>query len=305
MIVSLKIIYHKIKYGIIWCLEEIRYTKLVSRIIKDKSCLYISCLGGIGDTVFLLSLLNEFKRQRKVSRIKFITKFNHKPIFQMYEIKKKDIIAISDDDALILRRKKHKRISNYLYGHPDLEILYPEEILLMPGITLLDLYKVSVLHIDINSQIKRIALRKMGKGLKSNMIILAPYCVSTPGLKIEFWEKLVETIRTDFPDYDIYTNVKDETELAIKKTMTLKADLKQLCNIATNCRLFITVRSGICDLLAMCGIDMVILYPNEMINATYQKYNLRDMGLCEKNREFVIDSEKEQEFIINKIEKLL
>ena len=296
-------IYNKLQIYKSYITDNRRFRLVMSKIMTDNECIYISCLGGIGDTVFLLSFIEEFKNQKGVKKVKFLIRRNHKDILKMFGISDKDIIILTEKNALLLRRKKDVRLDNYIYGHPDLEILNPEELLVLDGITLMDLYRVCVLHIDANSSLKKISIDFIEKNAKANMIILAPYCVSTPKVENIFWEKLVREIKRKNSGYMLYTNVKNGKEKKIKGTSEIHTDLKNLCCLAGRCKMFISVRSGLCDLLAMCGICLTVIYPDEKNNSTYIKYNLRDMGFVENISEFIVGSKEEN--IIDTIVEVL
>lgn len=255
--------------------------------MTNKDFQYVSCLGGIGDTVYLLSLLNAYKKQMNVTNVRFFIRINHEPILKMYQIDPKNIIIVDENKALLMQKMKYKKIHNYIYGHPIREVLFPENLLDLQGVTLLDLYKTCVFHIDVASKVEKPIPSYNILDKNNKCFIIAPSCVSTPPIGIIFWERLVEILRVEFPDHEIYTNVKDDNELVVKGTEALCTDLEELCYLAANSCCFISVRSGICDLLAMLGVNMIVLYPEE--SSVYKKYNFKEFHLFNDIDEYIVD----------------
>ena len=87
------------------------------------------------------------------------------------------------------------------------------------------------------------------------------------------WEELADLLMA--LGFTVFTNVKGPEELPIKKTIGLCADLGTMAAICENCRLVISLRSGICDVLAFTETNLVV------VNLT--EYHLSEWSLKAAN----------------------
>lgn len=104
-----------------------------------------------------------------------------------------------------------------------------------------------------------------------NTIIVMPHESSARRLPLSFWEELCRELSKN---YTVYTNTKDETETPIKGTSAVSESLKDMTNICEQCFAVISIRTGMCDLLAFTKANLIVLNTeSEQITA----WNLKEV----------------------------
>lgn len=257
----------------------------------DHDTLHIVCPYGIGDTLYVASLAESLKTVRSINKICLIIKRAHNQIPDWFDAVDEKIVSDEMVNALNIFSIAFGtwELKNYLYGHFHKDtngFLFPEygacEVKNM-----IYRYKKLVLHLPTDCLLeepkivpdemlfeKLMTEYKIGK----HSIILMPYANSTSLVSNEFWEVLTN-ILVDL-GYVVFTNVKDLEELPIQGTIGLCADLATMAAICENCRLVISLRSGICDVLAFTETNLFVInlteyYLNEWnLKAVTDKRNI-------------------------------
>lgn len=141
-------------------------------------------------------------------------------------------------------------------------------------------------------------------GLKSpfhkESIILSPYANSLPNFPISFWEQIAEGLQER--GYNVYTNSGSELEPVIKNTEKLFLPIREMIEMMNQVKAFISIRNGLCDVLAECGCQKIILYPEKGMEqgTVLDCYSLNGMGLCDDAEEIVY-TEGNEKMVLEKI----
>lgn len=241
----------------------------------NKSTCYVVCPYGIGDTLYVAALMGSYKRQNPgIRRVCMIVKKEHAQIPDWFDAVDEKIVSdvmVNDLNVFSVSTGTWK-LKNYLYGHfrkePDWR-LFPEfgncEIKNM-----VYRYKKLVLQLSASCAMEepkivpdpelQMALMEEYE-IGERTIILMPYANSTMLMERGFWERMVEILIE--LGYQVITNVKGDDELPIKGTRGLCADIATTAALCEFCRLVISLRSGLCDVLAFTEAKLVVLNNRE------------------------------------------
>ena len=238
--------------------------------LRRETC-YIACPYGIGDTLYAAAFVSSLKKYRINGRkVCLIVKKHHSQIPDWF--KAVDEKIVSDEMVRDLHMYSVAagiwELKNYLYGHfrknTDLS-LFPEyedcEVKNM-----IYRYKKLVFHLPPEAALEepRIvpresfveeAVREYGIGEKT--IILMPYAQSAGMMAEVFWELAAELLMK--MGYQVITNVNGEGELPVKGTRAISADLASMAALCEMSRLVISLRSGLCDVLAFTNTNLAVL----------------------------------------------
>lgn len=272
-------------------------------IKKDKNIQYFFCPSGIGDTLYVLSYMKEYRKKFPNKKIVFIVKGAHKFLVDMYsEYVDETIIPSKFYFKLIEQYLKENSRSNdrIIYAHPFKIIYDPCKILGIKDICLLDLYKV-LLEIPIKSKYctpninleKKLNIKKENN-ISDNSILLCPYCVSIPMIDKEIWEDVAKEYISK--GYKVFTNVKDESEEAIKGTVPISLKLDDFSSIVEEFKHIYAIRSGLCDLISFFNVDLTILYPIDQKTGesnSFIQYNFKNIGIRDNINEVIVKGNKE------------
>ncbi len=120
------------------------------------------------------------------------------------------------------------------------------------------------------------------KGLsKGKTIIVAPYANSVEELPIQFWEELVK--RLIKMGYYVFTNVSGNQK-AIKGSKSIKIPLSQLGNYLEFAGYFISLRSGLCDIVGHSICKQIVIFRDRKIEPQSSQiayYNLHPGKISE------------------------
>ena len=119
----------------------------------------------------------------------------------------------------------------------------------------------------------------------------------------KFWELLADRLKQK--GYDVCTNVGAIDGEAIQGTIPVFVDIIDMQQFVEKAGVFISLRSGLCDIVGNANCQKIILYHFGFISEEGVKelkglYSLKKMGFGGKLDEYVIDKENETE-IMDKI----
>lgn len=289
--------------------------RILNKWKNDNLTIYIVCPFGIGDTLFIASLIRAYKEHFGIARVILIVKNSQADLPDFFESIDGKIVS----NKLVNRFMRYSRTwrrfkeENYQYGHFILDNAWPEpgRLLGIGNVNLIDIYKRCVLKIPLNTKLEfpKISvgitrMKELEKKYDKNekVVLLMPYAVTLERLPMEFWEMMVQYYRK--MSYRVYTNVKDETEIVIKGSESVCLSLKELFVVCDtfgwNC---IALRSGICDLLGYSSSRLVTIHNNEDVKTAWNMCNLQlpnpnMVDLCWDQKKTVVDN---FEMIIKKI----
>lgn len=272
-------------------------------IKKDNDVQYFFCPSGIGDTLYVLAYMKEYRKAFPNKKIVFVVKEAHKFLVDMYPEDVDETIVVSRFYFKLVEQylKEHlKNEEKIIYAHP-LKIIYdPCKILGVRDICLLDLYKV-LLDIPINSEyckptinFKKTSDLKRQNAINHNSILLCPYCVSIPMIDKKIWEDIAKEY-TD-KGYKVFTNIKDESEEAINGTVPISLELNDFCSIIEEFKYVYAIRSGLCDLMSFFNVDLTVLYPVDKQtgdSSSFNQYNFKNIGIRNDIHEIIVKGKKD------------
>ena len=236
----------------------------------EHDTLYIVCPYGIGDTLYVAALAESLKKTRFINKICLIVKKNHSQIPDWFDAIDDKIVSDEIVNALNVFSVYLGiwELKNYLYGHfrKNTDGSISPEYRSCEVKNMIYRYKKLVLHLPAECLLeepkivpdemlfeKLMTEHKIGR----QSIILMPYANSTPLIADFFWETLTSLLKD--LGYTVFTNIKDSVELPVQGTIGLCADLATMAAICENCRLVISLRSGICDVLAFTETNLFII----------------------------------------------
>lgn len=244
----------------------------------EENRLYILCPYGIGDTLFVASLVKSYKIYYNEQReVYLIVKENQRMIADWFSDIDGKIVSSSLADALNTYCIANQlwRSANFIYGHFRKDI-YGGPCRNLENKDPFSLYKRNIFDLpmecsyevpDIKNEIK-----ESPYAIGRNDIILMPYAASVALIPKVFWETLAEFLRKN--GYGLYTNVKDDTEQPIKGTALLTGDLDCLIALCKRSYAVISLRSGICDVLAFTSTRLFVIDTDEYY---YRNWNVAQL----------------------------
>ena len=192
-------------------------TFYLSKMANHPNCEYFVCPYGIGDTLFLASLMKEYKKYHHVKKVCFIVKPNHRDLPRMFSAI--DETIVSDRQVKILQifaiSLRRFRFGNLRYGHFILKFGWPEPGLMMGvnGASLMDVYRRPVLNLPFDAQpeIPKVSLDASemvewdkSLGIVKHLVVLMPNAVTVERLDSVVFEQLAdELIRRGYGVYSI------------------------------------------------------------------------------------------------------
>lgn len=246
------------------------YLCSVGKYAMNRKTTYILCPAGIGDTLYVAAFAKKVKEcNLKISKICLITKESHACIGNFFE----EVDEVIASDQLVEQldlysiATKTWYLNNYIYGHikKNLCQTFDNEYVENKGLSILSYYKKVILKIPDESEPdffhyklednKRKIVEIIGENKR--FVILIPYANTAKMLSMEFWEKCADLFIND--DYYVYTNVKNSAEQAIPGTLPICEDIDKMVSICSQASLVVSVRNGMCDVLAMGKAHLMIL----------------------------------------------
>lgn len=246
----------------------------VRKLHKDYGTLYYVCPHGIGDTLFVATLIEEYKHRYHVPRVCLVVRENHEDLPDMFSAIDGKIVSNRLVDLLTTYMRVHRIAAqgNLRFGHFILQFGWPEpgQLLGVRGINLLDIYRACVFNLEPGTKLQcpevYVPFDELNKMIHpyispKKTILLMPYASTIHKISQTFWDGLAQEYLKR--DYIVYTNVKDASEVPVHGTHPLCLPLKELFIVSRTlgwkC---ISLRSGICDLLGFSDISLFVLYEN-------------------------------------------
>lgn len=272
---------------------------------------YVLCPYGVGDTLYAAALMESLRKYRISSfkKLCLIVKAGHSRIPDWFDAVDEKIV--SDEMVRVLNTycaaTKTWELKNFIYGHfhKDLNCrLFPEyEACSIKNMVYR--YKDLVFHLPGDCPLEEPKIVPDWNLMEAIMreqqisretVIFMPYANSTGLLPAAFWEKLACQLKK--PGYTVLTNVKDMTEQPVKGTGRLCADIATTAAVCEQCRLVVSLRSGLCDVLAFTGARLAVLNKSE--------YHLKEWDLhAAVNRPGIYNIMADETDIISSVFRIL
>lgn len=245
------------------------YLCSVGKYAMKSDTLYLLCPAGIGDTLYVAAFAKEMHKYcEEMKRICLIVKESHGSIAMFFE----GVDEIISSNQLVEQLELYSittqtwNLKNYIYGHfkKNLCQTFNYEWYCNTDKNIISFYKKKILMLPESAQLEKLklpALYKEPAFPEEKAVILMPYAVTVPLLSKTFWNELAESILSR--GYTVYTNVKDETEKPIEGTYSLSESIANTAAMCAHAKIVISLRSGMCDVLAMTSARLVILNTDE------------------------------------------
>lgn len=278
---------------------------------RKKNQLYFIIWGHIGEAVYASSLLPELKRIKK-RKINILTFSPYSQVAELYSNYCEKIIVLSRRkiDFILTYSQSHIcKYDNYIGGGwqwednslyldiPDVYVAglnYKIKDLKIPYST-----KHSLITNPVSSDEKEfISLIDSLNVIKGKSVLLIPYAQSAKEMPVDFWISIARILRE--LGYNVYTNIKDNTESPIKGTIPAIIPLKYVITFIQYAGSAISIRCGLTDLIAVSDSDVEIIYKveNDIDNMLVGiwSFKLGKENLLYRNKWVISNREDEKNF---------
>lgn len=225
-----------------------------------KDVYYMICPGSIGDTLYVASLVKEYKKKNGISTVILIVRENQWSIPELF-LSVDGCIAsneMADILALYCRSNLDWEGANWRYSFAREDLFHHFHAQAFEDINLLSGYKIALMGLEEESAIEEMYIEDeaVPEIFNKSAVIVMPHESNAKRLPFSLWEELCQELSKN---YIVYTNIKDETELPIKGTQPVSESLKNMTAICEHCFAVISIRTGICDLLAFTKTNLIVL----------------------------------------------
>lgn len=272
----------------------------------------IACPYGIGDTYYICGLARALVETHGGTKVAALVRPAHADIARMFHPHVGRVIVKEDLGVCQSLRSSPLRLGQLFFGHLSHKACWPRmrRMLGSGEMTILNAYKELLqvprecllctparLVADIDSATNK--FEEMGL-VRGHTVVLAPEATSIPRLPGSFWEVLAAELLKR--GWTACTNVTPGTP-AVLSTMRLECSLSQLFTIAELSGWFISLRNGLCDLLATAHCQLSVIYPRArwyggtVLSAT----SLRKMGVSTAVREYETDVQIDPDELVSQI----
>ena len=150
-------------------------------------------------------------------------------------------------------------LKNYLYGFAREDYFHHSHMRPYIEKNLFSGYKAAIMGLQEEAGYEEMQIDKsmtIPKEFGQRTIIVMPHESSAKRLPLSLWEEICEKLSEN---YTVYTNTKDKTELPVKGTKVVSESLKDMVAICEECFAVISIRTGMCDLLAFTKTNLIVL----------------------------------------------
>lgn len=280
------------------------------KVLSDRETLYIVCPYGIGDTVFVATFVKAYKQKYQRTSVKLIVKNYQKDLLSMFPSLNGGVASTWWAKSLEIAMKLfHKNTwFNFQYGHMVLDFGWPHPGMLigMKGIQARDVYASTVMKLPVDAplelpevQASQEDLQKLQALFSANVpsVLLMPYAKSLKMFDFSIWEHVARKLMDE--GYAVFTNV-GQGETAIAGTQPFNGGLREMLIIGNHINIScISIRSGLCDLLAFTKMKMLVLY--EKGHAYYDPKNQNRLDGMELPNQHILCAEIKTDESVEKI----
>lgn len=252
---------------------------LSKQTLKDR--VYIVCTAALGDTAIVASYVKAFKNLINNPVVLVIRK-SHESLVELYKKKGvvENIILVTksemEDLRLYLRFVSKDKYPNILHGHFKHEYFTPFK---NDGNSLYMDFRTIVLGINdasIPEGVYDIACEEEAIiNVEENSILIIPYANTVKLRSRTFFERLARSLILE--GYNVYTNLGGDFEQALPGTTPYNVPVSELIRNCTKFKHIISLRSGMCDILALTECKLIVVNSSEfdLIKWNVLDYNER------------------------------
>jgi len=293
------------------------YNMIAQTLEETEDTQVIVSPANLGDTVFIASLAEEYKKTYNIKNLIIVAKERQAQAVKWFN-GVDDILGLSDDEIIALRYyfviSKNFYSHKIRYGHVPCEFYleYPNVFIHEPpgfgGDTLMHVWQERILHISKDCPISSLVVPDGIVPSKDNIekfknaILLAPAAFTNKGIPISFWNKLASVLIRN--GYDVYNNNGGLSyDILIDGIKTFDATTEDLIINTPLFKHVVSVRSGFTDLVSKVPSSLTVLHlggnPSGSLRVEYGKRNddVRDLGRIENIYPIVYCGEREDEII--------
>lgn len=220
---------------------------------------YICCPLSIGDTLWIAGLVKAWKSMHANRAVCLVLKTGHADFANLFPAV--DMAIVSDELVRGLEVFSVTtgifHMGNYLYGGPPKTIF---EIIprLSKAKSMRESYHY-VLRLPESAKLEPLFLSGNVRNVEAyrESVILMPYAQTARPLPMDFWNWLVHLCKKH--NFFVLTNIRVGVEVPLPGTEPLALSLAETAEIAQRSRFVISLRSGICDLLALTSTSLVCI----------------------------------------------
>lgn len=238
---------------------------ITNKLMKKYKYVFMCC-GGIGDTYYVLKYIDRFVIDNDYNNIELFIPKSHIDLLNIVRPTKIRIHSYNQKYSLDLYyllavinridRKYRVRLlqpvairENYvdLSSKYNIEQIYYKYVFRLKGM------------LPENIHRKEFALN----GIERKKILIIPDSNSVYPIPVIFWKELIVSLQKQLVE-KVYVNYTRYRELyEIPEIIKYDKSISELFNEACNFDCVISIRNGICDLLAKADTNLIILYPND------------------------------------------
>ena len=293
--------------------------RFVFKVRKDEWC--FAPIYGIGDTYLLLSLLTDFKRQNGGGKIRLVlTQPSHTDLLKLFPDVVDTMVLVDLDWLRIIPAKTElskgtATIFSCLYFFRNAMA----SLLGYKNMTINEVYKI-MLNMAVNTPnvkpfipaaVSESAIKRFkAYGLTSQQtVLLAPHAVTVNQQSVpqSFWTELTRFLLDS--GYQVAILSKEAVYQISGEVKPVFFPLDEAIPFCEQCGYLVSIRSGLCDLLATSDCEKLILYPKTQPGSRNiaQWSSIVNMGLAnDKVYEYIYDDQNMEEItcvIQNKLKR--
>ncbi len=275
-----------------------KYEEL-SQIYPD-SLLALAPYQGTGDVFLAVAMLNKWQEMKKIPHIQTVVIGGaNKRICSLFNINalsisKKDMHALVRFCIFVGLDNSHTKILHH--GSPKMQISIMDLCRNVKELNFFNMYLYGVYNTTNRNLYEQATFNNDKDAIHSifeenhlipgRTILIAPKNNTLPPIKSSFWRKLVSTLKQ--MGYTVCTNVASPNEKPLKGTTALFVPYSQIVPFLDEAGHFLSIRSGLCDIVSSSNCDKVILYRSGFKwnnKDSFDYFSLKEMGLCDNPTE--------------------
>lgn len=274
------------------------------------------CPMHIGDTLLIAAYAEAYKMQKHVRKLVMVSYSVPPETLEMFP---------GVDAALLLERDQMEALQFFMTVHGlryengvrfayhwnilQIEHATPSYMVLLNNRLLLGDLIRQILDLDSHAKMRCMQIPTDEQRIRENIgkygkaVLLMPGTLTEKSLPISFWKQLAKTIHE--MGFKVFTNYNGKAgETMIGGTEPLSTSLREMAELADVFPLFVGVRSGACDLMALSGARVVVVFSGksgenhiEMVPEDRPNAWLGDIEENQKIKQYLYLPEKEEELI--------
>lgn len=267
----------------------INYLLFCIRVRPSKQHWTIISYGSSGNVYLTCSILKAFKEKYK-KKIHLVIPPQMQNITEMFKESIDKVIPYKSSWKPInpYLQSQSSSNKNIIYAHPDGNFDHNIFRYLMgyKNLSLIDICKLTLnLHPEVEEEDpiitteanKKIEQVFINENLNmNNTILIAPYAQTANLISENFWNELI--IVLEKKGYQVIVNGPPNNQI---KAKSLLIPWDMIIPFSEKCKYFISLRSGLCDILKISKTKKIVIYPNK------EFHNLYSLNNCWNDKNYI------------------